>query len=168
MNHFFGRNLKLIRRAKGLSQAQLGKEMGKGQKTIGNWETGYSEPSLHELLYISRFFLIDLDSLLKRNLSRMDINLQPSQLNNKPDVNNTDKTKATSDDMRYLRKEEPRDEKKEDEIAWRDRYINTLETKLHEEIIKQIPQQVLQDMVSNLLAIQKVVTKLTSAETKNL
>lgn len=42
----FNEKLKVVRKQKGLSQAELGKLLGVQAQTIGRWETGKSEPNL--------------------------------------------------------------------------------------------------------------------------
>lgn len=48
----------------GLSQRQLGEELGVVNQTISFWESGSREPDLDTLLKIARFFAITIDELL--------------------------------------------------------------------------------------------------------
>lgn len=74
--HFLGKNLRHLRKQSAKTQSEIASLIQKGQTTIGNWENGISEPSLNELLIISNYFDIPLDTLLKVDLSET----QPSQL----------------------------------------------------------------------------------------
>jgi transcriptional regulator with XRE-family HTH domain len=66
--NYLSANIKHLRRIKGLSQAELAKNFGKKQNTIGNWENGISEPSIKELVILSQIFMVDMASLVNRNL----------------------------------------------------------------------------------------------------
>jgi transcriptional regulator with XRE-family HTH domain len=67
--HFLGKNLRHLRRQSAKTQSEIASLIQKGQTTIGNWENGISEPSLNELLIISNYFDIPIDTLLKTDLS---------------------------------------------------------------------------------------------------
>src|ERR1700733_2274650 len=67
--HFLGKNLRHLRKQSSRTQSEIASLIQKGQTTIGNWENGISEPSLNELLIISNYFDIPLDTLLKTDLS---------------------------------------------------------------------------------------------------
>ena len=58
------KRLKELREEKGLSQAQLGKEIGYSQKAVGHYETGRSEPNLETVKALCRFFGVSADYLL--------------------------------------------------------------------------------------------------------
>ena len=65
----FSTKLKDLRKEKGLTQTELGKQTGIPRSTIANWEQDRCEPSLQDLATISSFFnvtgnyLIGLDDL---------------------------------------------------------------------------------------------------------
>lgn len=61
----FAKNLKEARRELGISQAELAKRLDITIKTVSHWETGYSEPSIQQILDLSEFFNITTDDLLK-------------------------------------------------------------------------------------------------------
>lgn len=63
-DNFFGKKLKALRVEMGLSQRQLGEELGVVNQTISFWESGSREPDLDTLLKIARFFAITVDELL--------------------------------------------------------------------------------------------------------
>ena len=62
----FSENLKLLRKANSLDQLKFAKALNVSPKTISHWETGYTEPSISQLISIANFFDISLDELLDR------------------------------------------------------------------------------------------------------
>ena len=56
--------LKLLRKENKINQTKLAKELKVSPKTISHWETGYTEPSIAQLISISKFFNISLDELI--------------------------------------------------------------------------------------------------------
>ena len=86
--HFLGKNLRYLRKQSSKTQSDIASLIQKGQTTIGNWENGISEPSLSELLIISNYFDIPLDTLIKMDLAdtqahgvplpgNQDVNVRP-------------------------------------------------------------------------------------------
>jgi transcriptional regulator with XRE-family HTH domain len=71
--HFLGKNLRHLRKQSSRTQSEIASLIQKGQTTIGNWENGISEPSLNELLIISNYFDIPIDTLLKTDLAETQI-----------------------------------------------------------------------------------------------
>jgi transcriptional regulator with XRE-family HTH domain len=71
--HFLGKNLRHLRKQSSRTQSEIASLIQKGQTTIGNWENGISEPSLNELLIISNYFDIPIDTLLKVDLAETQI-----------------------------------------------------------------------------------------------
>jgi transcriptional regulator with XRE-family HTH domain len=69
MNHL-AKNIRLLRKKSSKRQEDIGFLVHKGQTTIGNWETGKSQPNIEELLVISNFFDISVDILLKVDLAK--------------------------------------------------------------------------------------------------
>ena len=63
----FPHNLKFLRAAKGLSQKELAELLDTTLKTISHWETGYSEPSIGQLIALADFFDVTLDDLVGRD-----------------------------------------------------------------------------------------------------
>lgn len=63
---FFSENLKGLRRAKGIGQAELAKALNVSAKSISHWETGYTEPSIAQLISLADYFDVSLDELLGR------------------------------------------------------------------------------------------------------
>ena len=73
--HFLGKNLRYLRKQSARTQSEIASLIQKGQTTIGNWENGISEPSLNELLIVSNYFDISIDTLLKVDLAEAQIPL---------------------------------------------------------------------------------------------
>ena len=66
MEKIFKENLKSLRIAKGIGQAVLAEKTNISTKTISHWETGYSEPSIAQLVQLAEFFDVSLDELVGR------------------------------------------------------------------------------------------------------
>ena len=60
----FANNLRWLRTAKGLSQAQLGEQVGVNQRTVSAWEKGISEPDLETLELLCAILEEDYNGLL--------------------------------------------------------------------------------------------------------
>nr|DAF46787.1 MAG TPA: Repressor protein CI [Siphoviridae sp. ctj0M16] len=62
--------LKMLRVGKGLSQTELGKEIGVSQTTISAWEQGLSKPSSRNIYALAQLYAIDpsviFDALFKQ------------------------------------------------------------------------------------------------------
>jgi len=56
--------IKELREEKGLTQKQLGKEMGVASNTICNWEVGTREPDIATIKKLAKFFDVSTDYLL--------------------------------------------------------------------------------------------------------
>lgn len=61
----FRKNLKMLRKSRGLTQEQLGKTFHVSRTAISNYETGKMEPSIKMLLNLADFFKITVDQLLR-------------------------------------------------------------------------------------------------------
>lgn len=53
-----------LRRGAGLSQAELGEQIGVTQQTVANWETGRAEPNIEMLKRLADMFGITVDNLI--------------------------------------------------------------------------------------------------------
>ena len=62
----FYENLKNLRKLQNIDQATLAKEINVSPKTISHWETGYTEPSISQLIALADFFDLTLDELVDR------------------------------------------------------------------------------------------------------
>ena len=63
-DNYFGRQLKELRQAKGLSQKELGEALGFCNQTVSFWESGRHEPDYDSLIAIAKFFDVSIDELL--------------------------------------------------------------------------------------------------------
>ena len=61
----FGEKLTGLRRSRGLSQDELGQELGVSRQTISKWELSQSYPDFQRLVLLSDYFELSLDSLVK-------------------------------------------------------------------------------------------------------
>lgn len=66
---FFGQNLKFLRRMKGLSQSELGKQIGLSRNNIASYETGVVEPNMKVFLRACTFFETEPSEMLETILS---------------------------------------------------------------------------------------------------
>ena len=60
----FTDNLKILRKENKIDQNKLAKELNVSSKTVSHWETGYTEPSISQLVMIANFFNVTLDELI--------------------------------------------------------------------------------------------------------
>lgn len=63
------RNIRYLRKQKGMSQDQLAELLGyKSFTTIQKWESGISEPPFKTLVAMAALFDVDIDDLANKNL----------------------------------------------------------------------------------------------------
>ena len=60
----FKDNLKLLRQAKNIGQIELAKILGVSKGIISLWENGLREPTLSNLIAISKYFKVSIDYLV--------------------------------------------------------------------------------------------------------
>jgi len=60
----FAKNLRMLRRSKGLSQAQLAKELGVSCSIVAMWEQERREITKYHLKIIAGYFKISIDDLI--------------------------------------------------------------------------------------------------------
>ena len=60
-----GKNLKLLRKTKSVTQVQLAKDLGLDKSTIACYETNRNEPNIETLKRLARYFDVTLDELLE-------------------------------------------------------------------------------------------------------
>ena len=53
-----------LRKQQGLSQEQLGYELGVTRQTVSKWELGVTTPEMDKLIQLSDFFHISIDELV--------------------------------------------------------------------------------------------------------
>ena len=64
----FSDNLKNLRKSNKLDQKALASKLNVSPKTVSHWETGYTEPSISQLIAIADFFDTTLDELVDRKV----------------------------------------------------------------------------------------------------
>lgn len=62
----FSENLKALRAACGAGQREIAAMLNISLKTVSHWETGYSEPSISQLIQLADFFDVTVDELVGR------------------------------------------------------------------------------------------------------
>ena len=62
----FSENLKNLRKANKLDQNKLANAINVSSKTISHWETGYTEPSINQLIMLANYFDVTIDDLVDR------------------------------------------------------------------------------------------------------
>lgn len=70
--NYLSSNIRYLRRKTGQNQAELARNFGKKQNTVGNWENGVSEPSIKELVVLSQIFMVGMEELVNRDLEQKD------------------------------------------------------------------------------------------------
>ena len=63
-----GKQIQLLRKQKGLTQAELAEAIDSSQKYISEVENGHKEPSLKFYMKIANFFEVSLDSIFQYDL----------------------------------------------------------------------------------------------------
>lgn len=66
-----GENIKKLRKAHGLTQAQLGQKIGTRQKVIADYENENSKPPRDRLLALSKFFAVKVEELIGKDDVRL-------------------------------------------------------------------------------------------------
>ena len=59
--------LKTLRIERHITQEQIAKTLSISLKTISHWETGYTEPSISQLISLADFYGVSLDDLVGRD-----------------------------------------------------------------------------------------------------
>ena len=68
-SQIIGENIKMYRKAKGLTQPKLGELIGKSESTIRKYEAGAVEPSFNILSVISEALGVEVEDLATRTYS---------------------------------------------------------------------------------------------------
>jgi transcriptional regulator with XRE-family HTH domain len=68
---FFHSNLKLLRARKSLTQDDFAKALKMKRPTYSGYENGISQPNLHTLIEIAKYFDISIDTLVKVDLNKV-------------------------------------------------------------------------------------------------
>lgn len=64
----FNERLIELRKAKGLSQEQLGEKLNVARQTVSKWELGTTTPEMNKLIALANLFSISLDELVGNSL----------------------------------------------------------------------------------------------------
>jgi transcriptional regulator with XRE-family HTH domain len=70
----FARNLRFLRKQRGLNQDEISLLFKKRANTVGNWENSKSEPSIGELVKLADYFKVGLQELLHTDLQKQTLN----------------------------------------------------------------------------------------------
>lgn len=62
----FSENLKMLRKEQKIGQQELAEKINVSAKTVSHWETGYTEPSINQLILLANFFEITIDEMVDR------------------------------------------------------------------------------------------------------
>ena len=60
----FSENLKSLRKTNKIDQKELAKVINVSAKTVSHWETGYTEPSISQLILLANYFDVTVDELI--------------------------------------------------------------------------------------------------------
>ena len=60
-NREVGEVIRLLRKAKGLTQAELGRQLGYSARTVSDWENGSTEPNISAIRALVTLFEISYD-----------------------------------------------------------------------------------------------------------
>jgi len=69
----FNENLKYLRKKLKLSQSKLAEDLGIPRTTLGDYERGKTEPNIETLIRISDYYKVDLNKLIRANLSHDEL-----------------------------------------------------------------------------------------------
>jgi transcriptional regulator with XRE-family HTH domain len=106
--HYLGKNMRYLRKQLSKTQSEIAALIKKGQTTIGNWENGISEPNLDELLIISNFFDMPLDTLIKVDLAEANTAHRQAAVTNIPYDHSSESTgvvRERDDKLSYVLQE---------------------------------------------------------------
>ncbi|MEN8137167.1 MAG: helix-turn-helix transcriptional regulator [Bacteroidota bacterium] len=70
---FIGKNIRKIRTVKQLNQSQFAELFGLSRASIGSYEEGRAEPKIDKIIDIAKYFSIELDLILEKELSVNEI-----------------------------------------------------------------------------------------------
>ena len=62
--NLFKNRLKELRTERNISQKALGSVLNMSKMAISHWESGHSEPSIAQLIFLSEFFDVSVDYLI--------------------------------------------------------------------------------------------------------
>ncbi len=82
---FLGNNLKILRKRKNFTQDEAAEKIGISRTKINAYENGHSEPTLDSLNLLSSFYQVNIDTLIKVDMSKLS-DKQLEELENGHDV----------------------------------------------------------------------------------
>ena len=62
----FKDSVRALRQEKGFTQGSLAEKLNISLKTVSHWETGYTEPSVSQLIALAELYGVSLDELVGR------------------------------------------------------------------------------------------------------
>lgn len=68
---YFGKNIKLLRKRKGRTQDELARVLQMKRSTLSGYENGIAQPAITNLIRISDYFNISIDTLVRVDLSKL-------------------------------------------------------------------------------------------------
>lgn len=68
---YFGKNIKLMRKRKGRTQDEIARVLNMKRSTLSGYENGVAQPSIDNLIRISDYFNISIDTLVRIDLSKL-------------------------------------------------------------------------------------------------
>lgn len=91
----FGENLLELRKAKNISQDELGGQLNVSRQTISKWELNETTPEMEKLILMSEYFNVSMDELVKGQKP------QPKVDNDTIEIKDIE-TKKTTKDIIFL------------------------------------------------------------------
>jgi transcriptional regulator with XRE-family HTH domain len=124
---FLKYNIKALRKGLGLTQAQLAIQLGRKPQSIGNWETGFNEPTIDDLIQLSIIFGVTLDELLISDVSEGKVNKEvKNEPNGKVNGKVTGKVSSKNGDFGELERLKKELAGREEILASKDEIIASL------------------------------------------
>lgn len=106
MDTRFANNIRALREAKGLTQAEIAQKLGFPTTTWGSYELSKSQPSMENMIKIADFFGISIDGLLRRHVNLIAKEfVKRKEQNVNPSVNPFVNPIVEEPDIEYLLKE---------------------------------------------------------------
>ena len=97
----FSSNLKYLRELNRIDREKLAKALNKDYTTIGKWETGDRTPNVEDSLEICKYFDINLNDLITKNL-RLESNVELDETHKLDNIILDKSKKLTDNDKQKL------------------------------------------------------------------
>lgn len=72
--------LKNLRHNAGLSQKEVAEDLNCSNSCVSDWETGRREPSISDLIKLSKYFNVSVDYIIENAIDEDIVNEPPSKL----------------------------------------------------------------------------------------